>query len=175
VQISIRPITLADAAALAHMLRANRDRLAPFEPVRDDDYYTVEGQEAVIRVAVDENERETTVSHVIVADGRVAGRITLNNVLRGVVQSANLGYWVDPAVHGRGVATAAVREIVRVAFDEMGLHRLQAGTILVNVASQRVLERNGFTRFGVAEQYLKIAGRWQDHAMYELINPADRP
>jgi ribosomal-protein-alanine N-acetyltransferase len=174
VEISTRPIALADAAALAHLLRVNRDRLAPFEPVRDDDYFTVEGQEAVIRVAVEAYERGTTVSHVIVADGRVAGRITLNEVLRGVVQGANLGYWVDPAVHRRGIATAAVRDIVRVAFDEMGLHRLQAGTLLGNVASQRVLERNGFVRYGVAEQYLKIAGRWQDHALYQLINPADR-
>ena len=46
---------------------------------------------------------------------------------------------------------------MRVAFVELGLHRIEAGTLLDNVASQRVLERNGFVRFGVALGYLNIA------------------
>ena len=56
------------------------------------------------------------------------------------------------------------------AFGELGLHRIQAGTLLHNTGSQRVLERNGFQRFGVAPQYLRIAGQWQDHALYQLIS-----
>jgi [ribosomal protein S5]-alanine N-acetyltransferase len=58
-----------------------------------------------------------------------------------------------------------------VAFLELGLHRIEAGTLLANIASQRVLERNGFVRFGVAPEYLNIAGRWQDHAIYQVLNP----
>jgi ribosomal-protein-alanine N-acetyltransferase len=57
-----------------------------------------------------------------------------------------------------------------VAFVELELHRIEAGTLLDNVASQRVLERNGFVRFGVAPGYLNIAGRWQDHAMYQGLD-----
>jgi ribosomal-protein-alanine N-acetyltransferase len=83
-----------------------------------------------------------------------------------------MGYWVGASHNGRGYATAAVREIVRVAFEELGLHRVQAETLLHNVRSQRVLEHNGFVRFGMAPAYLKIAGRWQDHAMYQVIAPA---
>jgi ribosomal-protein-alanine N-acetyltransferase len=56
-----------------------------------------------------------------------------------------------------------------VAFEELGLHRVQAETLLLNVRSQRVLERNGFVRFGVAPKYLKIAGEWQDSARYQLL------
>ncbi len=41
-----------------------------------------------------------------------------------------------------------------------------------NVASQRVLERNGFVRFGVTPKYLKIAGCWQDDVLYQVLNPA---
>ncbi|HUZ88604.1 MAG TPA: GNAT family protein, partial [Candidatus Acidoferrales bacterium] len=70
---------------------------------------------------------------------------------------------------GRGLATAAVRNLVQIAFEEWGLHRIEAGTLLDNVRSQRVLERNGFVRFGVARGYLLIAARWQDHALYELL------
>jgi ribosomal-protein-alanine N-acetyltransferase len=63
-----------------------------------------------------------------------------------------------------------VAQIVRIAFEELGLHRLEAGTLLHNTASQRVLERNGFTRFGLAPKYLSIAGRWQDHVLFQRIN-----
>jgi len=60
--------------------------------------------------------------------------------------------------------------MMRVAFDELGLHRIQAGTMLHNIGSQRVLERNGFVRFGVAPEYLNIAGKWQDHALYQVLS-----
>jgi ribosomal-protein-alanine N-acetyltransferase len=60
--------------------------------------------------------------------------------------------------------------MIRLAFWEMGLHRIQAGTLLYNVRSQRVLERTGFVRFGVAPAYLSIAGEWQDHALYQIVN-----
>jgi ribosomal-protein-alanine N-acetyltransferase len=169
-QISTRPVEPADAPVLAELLRANRAGFAPFEPVRGDDYYTPEGQADAIRVALDGHATGTTVAHVIVADGRIAGRITLNNVVRGVFQSGSLGYWVDAALHGRGIATAAVGALTRVAFAEMGLHRLEAGTLVHNIGSQRVLERNGFTRFGLAPRYLRIAGRWQDHVLYQRLN-----
>jgi [ribosomal protein S5]-alanine N-acetyltransferase len=56
-------------------------------------------------------------------------------------------------------------------FGELHLHRIEAGTLLQNVASQRVLKRNGFVCFGVAPGYLKIAGVWQDHAIYQALNP----
>ncbi len=103
-------------------------------------------------------------------EDRVAGRITLNDIVRGAFQSCHLGYWLSAAANGRGLATAAVRDMIRVAFEEQGLHRIQAGTLMHNVRSQRVLERNGFVRFGVAPAYLKIAGEWQDHALYQLVN-----
>jgi ribosomal-protein-alanine N-acetyltransferase len=59
--------------------------------------------------------------------------------------------------------------MMRVAFEELGLHRIEAGTLLHNVRSQRVLERNGFVRFGVAPAYLKIAGAWQDHVLFQVL------
>jgi ribosomal-protein-alanine N-acetyltransferase len=55
--------------------------------------------------------------------------------------------------------------MTRLAFGEAGLHRLQAGTLLHDAASQTVLRRNGFTPIGVTPRYLRIAGRWQDHLL----------
>jgi [ribosomal protein S5]-alanine N-acetyltransferase len=102
--------------------------------------------------------------------GAVAGRITLNGIVRGAFQSCSVGYWVSEAVGGRGLATAALRDVKAAAFGALGLHRIQAETLVHNVASQRVLQRNGFSRVGLAPAYLKIAGRWQDCILYQVIN-----
>ncbi len=60
--------------------------------------------------------------------------------------------------------------MIDIAFGELGLHRLQAGTLVHNTGSQKVLERNGFERIGLARAYLKIAGRWQDHILFQRIS-----
>jgi ribosomal-protein-alanine N-acetyltransferase len=101
----------------------------------------------------------------------VVGRVTLSTIVRGPFQSCSVGYWLAREATGRGLATAAVREIQRVAFDELGLHRVEAATLVHNTASQRVLQRNGFTRFGLAPKYLRIAGEWQDHLVFQALNP----
>jgi [ribosomal protein S5]-alanine N-acetyltransferase len=166
-----RLVTLDDAPALAELLQVNRTFLAPWEPVRDDDYFTVAGQSAALTSALERYEQGTALPSVIVDEsGRVVGRITLSDIVRGPFQSCHLGYWLSSAENGRGLATSAVRDIIRVAFEELRLHRIQAGTLLHNVRSQAVLERNGFIRFGVAPAYLNIAGQWQDHALYQIVN-----
>ena len=169
---STRLITLEDALLLAELLGANREFLAPWEPARGNDYFTVDGQLQEVRRALERHRQGSTLPHVIVDEsGQVVGRITLNEIVRGPFQSCSVGYWVSASANGRGIASAAVRNIKRVAFDELGLHRIEAGTLLHNVPSQRVLERNGFVRFGVAPAYLNIAGRWQDHALYHVVRP----
>ena len=168
-----RLISTADAAALAELLVSSRDFLAPWEPARDERYFTEDGQRESASTALQRYSQGMVLPHVIVdGSGRVAGRITLNNIVRGAFQSGQLGYWVAAAYGGRGLATAAVGDIVDAAFGQLGLHRVEAATLLHNVRSQRVLERNGFVRFGLAPRYIRIAGQWQDHAVYQLVSDA---
>jgi ribosomal-protein-alanine N-acetyltransferase len=167
-----RLLAPADAPVLAALLRANRRFLAPFEPYRPERYFTPEGQAALVRSLLERAEEGSTLPHVVLdEDGEVAGRVTLTEIVRGPFQSCSLGYWLAQDRNGRGLATAAVHEVVRVAFDELGLHRVQAGTLVDNTRSQRVLERTGFTRFGLAPAYLKIAGEWQDHVLWQRLSP----
>jgi [ribosomal protein S5]-alanine N-acetyltransferase len=168
-----RLIGVDDAAALAQLVRDNREFLEPWDPRHEDGYFTEAGQRAVIQEALRSHEEGTALPHVILdPSGAVVGRITLSGIVRGAFQSCSVGYWVSASHNGRGLATAAVREITRIAFDDLKLHRIQAGTLVHNVASQRVLERNGFVRFGLAPQYLKIGGQWQDHVLFQVVNPA---
>jgi ribosomal-protein-alanine N-acetyltransferase len=76
---------------------------------------------------------------------------------------------VAQAMNGKGHASRAVVLMLDVAFGELGLHRVQAATLLHNAGSQRVLERAGFTRIGVAPSYLHIAGSWQDHILFQRL------
>lgn len=89
--------------------------------------------------------------------------------VRGPFLAGDLGYVVSRHVTGRGVATAAVAAMTRPASGEAGPHRLQAGTLLHDAASQTVLRRNGSTPIGVAPRYLRIAGRRQDHLLFQSL------
>lgn len=166
-----RLVALDDAPALAKLTIENREFMAPWEPDRGDDYFTVENQRKVIEAGLERRAQGVSLPHVILDEhGEVVGRITLNSIVRGPFQSCSVGYWLSQKANGRGLATTALADMKRIAFTELGLHRVEAGTLKHNIRSQRVLERNGFERFGLAPKYLKIAGEWQDHILYQALS-----
>jgi [ribosomal protein S5]-alanine N-acetyltransferase len=172
VAIQIRLITVDDAVPLTQLLIRNREFLAPWTPLRADDYFLPDSQARLIAQGLESYRRGDRAPYVILAGDRdeIVGRVTLSSIVRGAFESASLSYWVAGEHNGRGIATAAVAAMVEVAFSRLNLHRLQAETLLRNLPSQRVLETNGFTRYGEAADYLRIAGKWQDHALYQLLN-----
>ncbi|WP_350004074.1 GNAT family protein [Pseudarthrobacter sp. WHRI 8279] len=183
--LRIRLLTAADAVALSEAYTRNREHLAPWEPKRSDAFFTGGHQSDIIRAKLGQYALGSEVPWVLVqeeddgggtprtgrAGGRVAGTVTLTGIVRGPFLSANLGYWVDHKLTGQGIGTAAVLHAVDYARTGLGLHRIQAATLLHNTASKRILQRAGFREIGVAPQYLKIAGRWQDHLLHQLILP----
>jgi len=160
----IRLLRAEDAEEIAALYVANCEFLAPFEPDRPEEFFTPAFQRQRIDSAGEDHWRWG-----IVDGDQLAGMIVLADVLRGALQLGNVGYWVDRRHNGRGLATAAVADVIAFAFDEGGLHRLEAGTLVDNHASQRVLEKNGFERFGLARKLLKINGEWRDHVLFERI------
>ncbi|TYB41143.1 GNAT family N-acetyltransferase [Actinomadura chibensis] len=172
-EVRLRVVQMADAEALAALYAENRDYLRPWEPVRGDAYFTVDGQRDNLQHLVEAYATGEMWPGVILLEGEIAGRITLNNVLRGPLQSCFLGYWVARAHAGRGVATEAVRLALDVAFGDLRLHRVEAFTRVDNHASQRVLERNGFTVVGTARRHIHLDGRWHDERFYERLAPWD--
>jgi [ribosomal protein S5]-alanine N-acetyltransferase len=163
----IRPVTPDDSAALCRLYVQDREFLRSWDPARPDAFFTVAGQRAVL-------ERLATTpmwAGAILLDGAVVGRIDLQNIQRGPLQCCSLGYWVARAVSGRGIATAAVAEVLRVAFDELGLHRVDAYARADNPASVKVLDRNHFERVGVSREHVLIDGRWRDDVHFQRIAP----
>jgi [ribosomal protein S5]-alanine N-acetyltransferase len=162
----IRLLTADDAEKLAALYVANRDFLRPFEPMREEAFFTAEAQ----RERIEQTDKGDRWAWAIVDGGAIAGVIALNDVLRGALQLGNVGYWVDRSRNGRGLASAALGDVVDFAFGEAQLHRLEAGTRPDNVASQRVLEHNGFAKFGYAHKLLLIDGAWRDHVLFERVS-----
>jgi ribosomal-protein-alanine N-acetyltransferase len=166
-----RGVSLDDAAPLARLLTANQNYLAPWSPLQNDWYFTEDGQREVLARDLAAHGRGGVLPLAILdADGAICGRINLNSIIRGAFQGASVGYWVSESRAGRGLASMAVADVIDIGFGELGLHRLEAATLLHNTPSQRVLTRSGFRPFAISEAYLNIAGKWQDHILYQLLN-----
>jgi ribosomal-protein-alanine N-acetyltransferase len=133
-------------AVLAFEL-ANRPYFAAFISDRGDEYYDQFTERH--RALLAEQEAGTGAFYVLVAeDDSVLGRFNLNFAEDG---AAELGYRVAQHAAGRGVATAAVRELCRLAAARYGLRTLRAATSRENVASQKVLVKAGFVPTGPAD------------------------
>jgi ribosomal-protein-alanine N-acetyltransferase len=172
----VRPLERKDVPALAELTRANREFLAPTSPLRPEEHFTDEGQERAALERLQAAENGTALPLVIVDRvGDLVGTLNINSIIRGAFQSASIGYWVSKDRNGQGVASAAVAAAKRIAADRLGLHRLQAETLVDNEVSQRVLLKNGFIQYGHAAEYLKIAGRWQDHLLFQVTFPDAGP
>ena len=167
--VRVRVLRRSDAGRLAHAYVRNREHLAPWEPLRSDEFFTVDGQAASIESKLGLFVAGSDVPWVLVEGARVIGVMNLSGIVRGPFLSGHLGYWVDKEMTGQGIGSAAVDFAVEAARTELGLHRLQAGTLPHNAASQRVLKRAGFEEIGRAAAYLKIAGSWQDHILFQRI------
>lgn len=166
----IRLIEFSDARRLATLVTQSREYLTPWEPARDDDFFTENKQREIIASHLHGYELGHSFPLVILNDMQeVVGQLTLSGIVRGVFQSCDMGYWVEQSSAGQGIATSAVNAALSVAFTRLGLHRVEAGTMLANGASQRVLRKNGFEPYGLAQRYLKINDAWEDHILFQRL------
>ena len=150
----------------------SRDFLRPFEPRwTDADLAMSVYMSRLGRVRKEAREgTDYTYFVFLAADPRrpLVGGITLSNLRRRAAQMVTLGYWMGEDWAGQGIMTEAVGAIVPFCFETLGLHRIQAAFLPHNMASRRVLEKNGFREEGFAERYLQINGRWADHVLVAL-------
>ncbi|MBS1911554.1 MAG: GNAT family N-acetyltransferase [Bacteroidetes bacterium] len=178
--LQVRILGPDDAGILSAYLERNIPFHRQWSPVPPPGFFTEEVQrERLIRSAElrrDDREYRFGVFSMQTADsvsGGLIGTITLTNIVRGVFQNGCLGYSVDAAECNRGVTTSALRAVIRHAFTDLELHRLEANVLPRNAASRRVLLKCGFTHIGRSPRMLKINGVWEDHDMFMIL--ADAP
>lgn len=145
--------------------------LKPFEPRWTERDLSKDIYFARLRHSKAQARAGTEFTFFIMSDARepeLLGGMTLSNVRRRVSMHANIGYWMSAEQAGKGVMTRALGAILPFVFNDLKLHRLNAACLPHNIASRRVLEKNGFEEEGFAKGYLKIDGEWRDHALYGL-------
>lgn len=150
----------------------NRSHLEPWEPLREMNFYTVAYHDLLLEAHLKEFLRGRGLRFWLrsKAEGGLVGAVNLNQIIREPFLSCMLGYKMDQAFVGQGLMTEAVRQVIGLAFDTYGLHRIEAGVIPGNASSRRVLLKNGFSLEGLSPAYLRINGRWADHERYALLN-----
>ncbi|WP_082234907.1 GNAT family N-acetyltransferase [Halobacillus massiliensis] len=174
-KVYIRPLEVEDASEMASFQTNNRKFFEMFSMERIDDFYKEETQRQRIKEFHEEMVKDDGYYFGIfyVENDQLIGTINLFQVLRGSLQGAFVGYFVDQKHNGLGFATEAVELVVEHGFKELQLHRIEAGVMPRNKASIRVLEKAGFHKEGIARKNVKINGRWEDHQMLAIINPED--
>ncbi len=107
----------------------------------------------------------------ITLDGAIAGLIDFHEELTPRYRHAAIDLFIDPAVHGRGVGTEALRRVVRHLIDERGHHRITIDPAVTNAAAIRVYEKVGFKPVGTMRSYERDVGGegWHDSLLMELL------
>ncbi len=170
--VNLRAPKWADFEEWGVLRRDNKDYLKPWEPKWDDAHLS----RTSYRSRLDKFKTMTTSGtgypfHIFRAgDERLVGACNVTSVKRGSSRSAHIGYWVGEKYARNGVARAAVRAVLRFAFEDLDLHRIEAAVRAENIASIKLLEKNGFAQEGIARGMLKIDGQWRDHLIYAKLS-----
>lgn len=152
----------------------NREHLRPWEPVRDESFYTLDHWRQRLRDGYSQYFDGSAVQLVALdPEGeRVIATCNFTHIMMGMFKACHLGYAIDKEHEGQGLMQEVVGAGIEYLFNELGLHRIMASYMPANLRSGALLERLGFEREGYARDYLMINGRWEDHVLTALINPA---
>ena len=161
------------ARHLQDYLLENRSHLAPFEPLRNDDYCTLDTIAQRISSARREYDEKRSLMLVFTLknEPQIIGSINFTNFVFGVFQACYLGFSLDRACQGKGLMREALEQAIRYVRENYGIHRIMANHLPDNVRSSNTLKSLGFVQEGYAHSYLKINGIWQDHVLNALIFP----
>ena len=166
-RVMLRPLVASDFEAFSEVRRRNGRWLTDWEPLRPavsaDPAENVDAFARRCEIRERERSAGNAYSFGIFVDSLLCGEVNLNGVMRGSMQSATIGYWMDRAKAGHGYVPESVTVLSRFAFEELRLHRLEICIIPRNGNSLRVVEKLGWRHEGRAERFLEINGVWEDH------------
>lgn len=173
----LRTAEIGDADMIAEYFQANREYLKPFEPKREEAFFSVNGWLQKL-IKLNELHRMGLGYYCLLvraSSGEMLGTISFSNLSRFPFYSCNVGYSLAEKAQGHGYMRRGLTMACDYMFNVQKLHRIQAGYMPHNKRSESVLEHVGFNREGYAKDYLLINGEWQDHVLTSLINPNWRP
>lgn len=169
-RLALRNLTPENTEEMLDYYIRNEEHLRQYEPTRDSGFYTYEGQKEILTESFRQFIDGTSIDLGIFKDEKLIGKIKLSNIVFGILRNAFVGYSIDKEHQGKGYMKEALNTVCSYAFEEMGLHRLEASTLMDNSRSQGVLKACGFNELGISEKYLYINGEWRDHKIFYKVN-----
>jgi ribosomal-protein-alanine N-acetyltransferase len=173
-RVLLRPLTTGDFEEWREVRRRCKEWMEKWEPRPLPGHPDVTEDRRAFAASCGARDRErqlgTGYGFGIFVEGRFAGAINLSSIQRGPFQNAYVGYWIDEAQAGNGYTPESVVALLRFAFDELALHRVQIAIIPRNKASRRVVDKLALRDEGVALNYLEINGVWEDHIRYAITS-----
>ncbi|WP_375480799.1 GNAT family N-acetyltransferase [uncultured Jatrophihabitans sp.] len=169
--IVLRPPRLRDGRAWSELRLRNERWLAPWEPSSPHGWSERNSLTSwpPLNSALRSNARRgAMLPFMICYGGRLVGQMNVSNVVHGALRSCTVGYWVDGAMAGRGIAPAALALVIDHCFGAVGLHRVEVDIRPENTQSLRVVEKLGLRREGFYERFLDIDGAWRDHVAFAI-------
>ena len=168
--ISLELMSEENSIDIYYFEKENREYFERSLPPRPAHYFDLEGFKEISRELLREQKSHDVYMHLIRdAQGIMVGRINLS-VLGKDRKTAELGYRIGENVTNLGYASEAVKLVLDKAFTTYGLHKIIAGTATDNLASQRVLLKNGFTFSKIIENDFQMHNEWIHTAVFEIRN-----
>lgn len=168
--IRIIPINEKDGQNLLKFEIDNRSYFEESCMSRGDKYYEEDTFKKILNGLIEEQQQGIHYMYLIKeSNDEIVGRINLVDIIRGNMNKAELGYRISKDHTGKGYGKKAVELILEEALNIHKLHRIEVGTSIVNIASQRILECNGFRKVGIYNKYIYLNGKWDDSVIYELL------
>ena len=162
--VKTSPVKVSDAAELIAANLASREHHAPWaSPFTDH-----QGFDAWFGRMLTGPNRGFVAREA--SDNAIIGVVDITEIVWGAFRSAYLGYYGMVGTSGGGLMTASVGHVVRYAFDELGLHRLEANIQPENARSIALVRRLGFLKEGFSPQYLQVNGAWRDHERWAQVS-----
>jgi ribosomal-protein-alanine N-acetyltransferase len=171
-RVMLRPLTTSDFRSWSEVRQRNGDWLTAWEPRRQPHQSDPSTDRSAFSSRCLQRDRDraagTAYQFGLFVDGDVVGEINLNNVIRGAMQSATIGYWIDRDRAGQGYVAEGLIVLFQHSFEQLGLHRIEICIVPRNDRSRRVMDKLEIRDEGIAERYLEIDGTWEDHVRYGI-------
>lgn len=166
--VTLRPLRHSDARAWRRVRSDNEAWLAPWEATSPSPSTPVPSFWRLRRELARQARQGLSLPFALEHEGTVAGQVTVGAIVWGSLRSAQVGYWVDRRLAGRGLIPLAVALAADHCFFTVGLHRLEVNVRPENAASLRVVEKLGLREEGLRRAYLHIDGSWRDHRSFAV-------
>ena len=171
----LRPIRYRDRTEWNSVRSRNAEWIGPWEATNPLPGSALPSYAGMVRSLNQQARQDTALPFVITerqgglrSSPAIVGQLTVSSIIWGSARMATLGYWVDQARAGRGIAPAAVAMATDHCFRVLGLHRMEINIRPENRPSLRVVQKLGFREEGLRKRYLHIAGEWADHLSFAL-------